>query len=199
MENFGLVLSGGGAKGAYQIGALKALKNFENKITIKAISGSSIGGINAAAFLSISLEQIESLWKQFTFQDFFDIEDNLIDGLASRQALISLLNKIIDENKLQKAIPCFNTICIDEYNPEYKLINNKCKKEIIEILLATSALPVIYSKVNIKNNFYQDGGIADNLPIAPLYRNEIKNFICISLSENLRIDRSKYNLNNLTC
>ena len=46
MNSYGLVLAGGGAKGAYQIGAWKALK--EMGITFNAIAGTSIGSINGA-------------------------------------------------------------------------------------------------------------------------------------------------------
>ena len=47
MKNkYALVLAGGGTKGAYQIGALKALK--ELGIEIEAITGASIGAINGA-------------------------------------------------------------------------------------------------------------------------------------------------------
>ena len=47
-NNFSLVLAGGGAKGAYQLGAFKAIKEFD--ININAYSGSSIGGINSLFF-----------------------------------------------------------------------------------------------------------------------------------------------------
>ena len=46
MRPYGLILAGGGAKGAYQIGAWKAL--IELGIQIEAIAGTSIGAINGA-------------------------------------------------------------------------------------------------------------------------------------------------------
>ena len=45
-KEYGLVLEGGGAKGAYQIGAWKALK--EAGIRIKGIAGTSVGALNGA-------------------------------------------------------------------------------------------------------------------------------------------------------
>ena len=50
---YGLVFSGGGTKGSYQVGALKALK--EMHIKIGAVSGASIGSINAALFMKDTL------------------------------------------------------------------------------------------------------------------------------------------------
>ncbi len=59
----GLVLSGGGAKGAFQVGALKALKLFGFYDRIAVISGTSIGSINGAAIAShISLTTLENYW-----------------------------------------------------------------------------------------------------------------------------------------
>ena len=63
--NIGLVLSGGGAKGAYQAGIVKALAEMEAPIS--AISGASIGALNGAvavssASLSDAAERLEKLW-----------------------------------------------------------------------------------------------------------------------------------------
>ena len=58
-KEYGLVFSGGGTKGAYQIGAIKALK--EIGISVKAVSGASIGAINAAMFVQNDIELLESI------------------------------------------------------------------------------------------------------------------------------------------
>lgn len=194
-KEFGMVLSGGGAKGAYQVGAFRALSEYD--IKINSISGSSIGGINAFAYASLSLEEIISLWNNFEFNDFISPDDDWSDGISDRDSLIKILNSIVDEDKIKQCIPIFNTICINQYIPEYKLLNNKSKDDIIKILLATSALPIIYSKVDINNSLYQDGGLADNLPIMPLYSNDIKDLIIISLSKDLRVNQNQFKINSL--
>jgi hypothetical protein len=56
----GLVLAGGGAKGAYQIGVLKAL--LDNDIKIGAISGSSIGALNATLMLAGDWRKANDFW-----------------------------------------------------------------------------------------------------------------------------------------
>ena len=48
-KEYGLVLAGGGTKGAYQVGVWKALKELD--INVKAIAGTSIGALNGALFL----------------------------------------------------------------------------------------------------------------------------------------------------
>ena len=49
----GLVLSGGGAKGAFQAGVWKAMHELGLADRVRAISGTSVGAINAAAFATI--------------------------------------------------------------------------------------------------------------------------------------------------
>lgn len=63
LQGYGLVLSGGGAKGAYQVGAWKALreKGLDNKIT--AVSAASVGLFNAALFCENKYEEAVKLWK----------------------------------------------------------------------------------------------------------------------------------------
>ncbi len=65
MAKLGLVLSGGGAKGAYHVGVIKALQ--EMGMQIDMISGASIGALNAAVLLSAENQQqglnhLEQLW-----------------------------------------------------------------------------------------------------------------------------------------
>lgn len=63
----GLVLSGGGAKGAYQVGVLKALRELGTRID--AVSGASIGALNGGVLasspsLDIGIERLEAVWER---------------------------------------------------------------------------------------------------------------------------------------
>ncbi|MBO7122602.1 MAG: patatin-like phospholipase family protein [Treponema sp.] len=69
MARIGLVLSGGMAKGAYQIGALKAIKEFFEEKEIIALSSASIGTLNAFAYATDSIEKGVSLWKNIITND----------------------------------------------------------------------------------------------------------------------------------
>ena len=64
MNNIGLVLDGGGGKGAYQIGVWKYLKEVGLDNNIKAISGTSVGGLNACLFALNDYGLAETLWTQ---------------------------------------------------------------------------------------------------------------------------------------
>ena len=59
-KEYGLVLAGGGTKGAYQVGVYKALKGM--KINVKAVVGTSIGALNGALVLQDDLEKMLNLY-----------------------------------------------------------------------------------------------------------------------------------------
>ena len=63
MKKIGLVLAGGGGRGAYQIGVWKALRKAGLERYITSVSGSSVGGLNAALFIQNNLELAENIWK----------------------------------------------------------------------------------------------------------------------------------------
>ena len=67
MENkFGLVFSGGGGKGAYQIGVWKALDELGVCGFIKSIAGASAGNLNSAMFCSGELDMAVRTWSEIS-------------------------------------------------------------------------------------------------------------------------------------
>jgi len=62
MAKLGLVFSGGGGKGAYEIGVWKALKEFGIDKNVEAVAGTSVGGLNGALFVNGDYDAAESLW-----------------------------------------------------------------------------------------------------------------------------------------
>lgn len=62
MTKLGLVFSGGGGKGAYEIGVWKALNEFGIAKNVEAVAGTSVGGLNAALFTAVDYSSAEKLW-----------------------------------------------------------------------------------------------------------------------------------------
>ena len=71
-KEYGLVLAGGGTKGAYQVGVWKALK--ELKINIKGIAGASIGSLNGALFLQDDFDMVENMYKNIKLGNIMKIK-----------------------------------------------------------------------------------------------------------------------------
>lgn len=78
-REYGLVFDGGGARGAYQIGAWKALE--EVGIKIQAVAGTSVGALNGALVCMGNLEQAENIWKKMTFSQVMDVDDEKMEEL----------------------------------------------------------------------------------------------------------------------
>jgi NTE family protein len=132
-KKIGLVLSGGGARAAYQVGVLKAICRLlpsDSKNPFKVISGTSAGAINAVALASYSghyklgIRSLENIWKNFSSDQVYltDVKGvfkssskfvlNTLFGYKSGEAvslldnspLKGLLNKVIQYENIQKAI-----------------------------------------------------------------------------------------------
>lgn len=99
MKKIGLVLAGGGGRGAYQIGVWKALREtgLENYIT--SVSGTSVGALNAGLFVQKDLEVAQNVWESISRKDILTPKS---DSNRSSKCFSCFerdgLEKIIDDN-----------------------------------------------------------------------------------------------------
>lgn len=212
MDGIGLVLAGGGGKGAYQVGVWKALNEMNIAQNITAVSGTSVGALNAALFAHGNYEVAENIYKNIKtdqiltpskmdiiriWKEFF-IQNRIINAilggknasLFSREGMIEIIDEYINLTILSNSsINCFAT-CHDykKKNPVYFRINGKTNSQIVDILLASSALPVIFGPVDIDGVTYYDGGISDNVPVSPLYDLGYKMIIVVHLGRDSYVD-----------
>ena len=110
----GIVLSGGGARGAYQIGVLKVLKTHGFLDNIYAVSGASVGSLNAMMLALDELEKAEQLWFKIDGEAMFKQEKSLFkrftengfefvyEGVYPNFGLEKLIEQALDYEKLQK-------------------------------------------------------------------------------------------------
>ena len=77
-----LVLGGGGAKGAYEVGAIAALE--ELGIRAGSVFGTSVGALNAAMYAQGDMGIAEALWSSLRLQDVISAESaTLADGFIT--------------------------------------------------------------------------------------------------------------------
>lgn len=200
-NNYGIVLAGGGAKGAYQAGAIKALSEAGMLDLINFASGSSIGAINMCLLSQDNPTEGIKLWNSIDPLDIIDIDVNLIDGkegIGSRDGLVEIINKNIDMEKIISSKINFYAAVSEfskknlEPKAKYIYLNEYEPDMIMNILLASSALPVLYEPVDIEGVVYKDGGLTDNLPIKPLYDRGVRNFIIVLLSNTKKVPVENY-------
>ena len=108
-EPLGLVLSGGGAKGAYEVGVWTALVESGLAKDIRAISGTSVGAINAALFAAVgNPNRCAKLWEE-EIGVLFQFNTNLVvkilgaDGSAKIERAYAQMRKNIDEDLAAEA------------------------------------------------------------------------------------------------
>ena len=69
-QGIGLVLAGGGAKGGYQIGVWRTLREMGIDRLVTGVAGASVGAINAALFAWSAYDAAEQAWRAAEESDF---------------------------------------------------------------------------------------------------------------------------------
>ena len=166
----GIVFSGGFAKGAYEVGFCKAILEYIDIKNVKAVSGASIGAINAYGFINNQFEYVLNIWQNLEFKsakEFFVKADKrkiIYDYIAGMQS------QVIGEN----SAPCYiNYIKVPNISLCYKNVNNEDNKIQNDFLRASISVPGLYNPILVKEDYYVDGAFLDNTPIAPLEREEL--------------------------
>jgi NTE family protein len=157
-----LVLSGGGVRGYAHIGALKAL--YEKGIVISAISGTSCGAMVGAficdGYHPSEIEEILLKHKLKVSMNFMHFKDSLLSFDAYAKILRRYLRTVRLENF---KIPLF--VSATDLNTGRQKIFSK--GNVIDCLIASSAIPVLFTPVLIGKVPYADGGMSNNLPVEP--------------------------------
>jgi NTE family protein len=184
----GLVFSGGFAKGAYEIGFCKAIMEYTKMDNIKAVSGASIGAINAYGFINNKFEYLCKVWKSLEFRsakEFFVKSDKrkvIYDYITDMQ---------LDEIKKSEAACYINYIKVPNITLCYKNVNNESSEIQNDFLKASISVPGLYNPILVKEDYYVDGAFLDNTPISPL-ANENLDLIFV-----LRFDHASEEYNHL--
>lgn len=69
MKKLGIVFSGGGGKGPFQLGVWRYLRESGLEQYVGCVSGTSIGALNAALFVSADLDYVENIWRNIRQSD----------------------------------------------------------------------------------------------------------------------------------
>ncbi|MDE6195512.1 MAG: patatin-like phospholipase family protein [Erysipelotrichaceae bacterium] len=287
-KEWGFVLSGGGAKGAYEIGVWKAIRELKLEKRITAVSGTSVGSLNAVLFAQGNYEKAEQIWStismeqilspkelkavdikeideevksllvqevmphvpkpirvivswiknidhalcklllpaylvsfakksfpiytamklvpifltcihQFlsitSFQEAFQVASYIFrtilgDGLFSQDGLEAIIHQNVDLDKIRKSkIAIYmHTYNVSKLQEETFYIDEKNLQDLTTIMLASSAIPIIYEDVLLHGDKYIDGGmplIGNNVPVNTLYDKGYRNLIVVGMDEDM--------------
>ena len=206
----GLVLEGGGAKGSFHIGVLKAL--FESGYTFDGVAGTSIGAINGAIVAQGDFDKLYDLWYSATPSLLFDFDESMVERILDKDydknvikyifktlnGLIAtkgvsldkareLVDKWVDEDKLRSSKTDFCLVTVaqgDDWVPLEIFKSELAKGEIKDYILASAYLP-IFNRPSIGGKMFMDGGMYDNCPINPLIHKGYDEIIAIRVGSKM--------------
>lgn len=204
-KEYGIVLEGGGARGAYQIGAWKALK--EAGVRIRGISGASVGALNGALMCMDDLKKAEYIWENISYSKVMDVDDQLMDKVWSGgisagdfQGIVASLKKVLTDGGLD--VTPLRTL-IEETVDEERIRNSPRelfvvtysvtdkKKLVINVketppgeigdMLLASAYFLAFKREKLGGKRYMDGGGVDNVPVEALLEQGYRDLIVIRI------------------
>lgn len=201
-----LVLSGGGSRGAYQIGVWQALK--ELGIEIDITCGTSVGAINSAIIAQNAFDLAVTLWKTIETEMIFDInvDDNYnlpkldFAGLSAEEALAyakeifgkggadasrlkEFLHRYIDEEAIRNShtLLCLTTVELPFLKPQRIFIEDIPYGQLVDYLMASSAIIPAIKPYEIDGKIFIDGGWGDGMPIRPALDSGATDIIAVDL------------------
>ena len=173
--NIGLVLAGGMAKGAYQIGALRALDRFIPRGEIKFVSAASIGVLNAYAYLTDNLDIAEEMWHRVCNEDSRLLITRVLRSSLLQQNIHSLCG-----GDKEISVPFFCSLLdLSHRKIVYKDLSKVRDGDVEKYLKACVAMPVYNRAVTVGRTAYFDGALADDIPIFPLMQYPVDYLVCM--------------------
>jgi NTE family protein len=163
MINFGLALSGGGARGISHLGVLEAMSEYG--LHPSHISGTSAGAIIGALYAAGNepWEILRFILKTKLFKFFKP--DISFTGLLRIEATEKLYELLLKENSFESLTIPLTVSATDIERGETVYFS---EGELIKPLQAASCVPVLFAPVEIGGRYFVDGGILNNMPVEPL-------------------------------
>lgn len=202
MEKYGLVLAGGGAKGAYQLGAWKAMR--ELGITFEAVAGVSIGAINGALIAADDYDTALSLWQNVSVDKGVKITGELPDpdnlfsvrnfGVLLKEVVKNggidasptenLVEQFVSEEKVRNSGIFYGLVTIQlsgGMTPRELTLKDIPEGQLVNYLMASAHIPGV-SNIGPEGEAFLDGGLYDNAPCSFLRKYGYNRLIVVDIS-----------------
>lgn len=202
-----LVLGGGGAKGAYEVGAIAAL----DELGIKAgsVFGTSVGALHAAMYAQGSMDAAAALWDNIRLSDvvseeslaiaddaenIFDHPEKLLEFItryAQKKGvdvspLMDILHKLIDEDKIRRS--GVHLGIVTTRFPSLAMVEKQLEEmetgSLIDWLMASASCFPIFPMKQVGGDRYIDGGFCDNTPVEMAVRSGARDIVAIDIGKH---------------
>lgn len=215
----GVALEGGGARGAFHIGAIKAL--LEEGYKIDGIVGTSIGAFNAAMIAQGDFEKCFEMWYNISPKQLFDIEDKHMANVLKKniniktisyfsseakkiisnrgidsENLRKIVDDLVDEEKLRKSNIDFGLVTVElgSLSPIELFKEDIPKGRLKDYIMASGRYPGLKMEP-LDGKTYVDGGIYDNCPVNLLTRKNYDKIIAIRLNISKKLKHIRKDVN----
>lgn len=202
-----LVLGGGGAKGAYEIGAIAALE--ELGVRAGSVFGTSIGAINAAMYAQGDMDAAAQLWENIRLSDvvseeslsiaddaenIFDHPDKLLEFVTryaqqkgvDTSPLRELLRQYVSEDAVRRSTVRLGLVAtrFPSLAMVEKRIGDMEIGSLHDWLMASASCFPIFPMTQIGGERYIDGGFCDNTPVDMAVRSGARHIIAVDIGKH---------------
>ena len=186
-----LVLSGGGSRGAYQMGVWRALT--ELGWTFDMVVGVSVGSLNGTMVVQDEQILAETLWRELETDNIFDVSNDaqpgdfamefLRQGGAGSKGLRSFVEKYVDEERIRESEIDFGIVTVEfpAMKPRYLWKKDIPEGQIGDFVMASSSAYPAVQPYEIDGVKYIDGGYEDVLPIHMAVKNGATDIVAVYL------------------
>ena len=204
---YAIALEGGGARGAYQVGAWRALE--EAGIRYNAVSGTSVGAINGTLMAMRDLKQAEQIWKDIRFSQIINVDDEEMGRIMSGsfenleqvksafqtikniisdrgldvEPLRNMLAERVDEEKVRSSgVGLYLTTVSLTDKKELEIDAKDLEPGELKDMIMASAYHPAFKQTPLGGKSYADGGFYDLVPISALISRGHKDLIVMRLN-----------------
>ena len=203
MEKIGLVLEGGGVKGAYQVGALRAIEEYG--IHFDGVVGTSIGAVNGALYLEGGYKKMYDMWKTIDTDTIFPVDMQYLKNIKEKEIDLNTLVYVgkmaltvreilkkthaqcsaflaehVSEADLRKSPLDYGCVAYDlsDRKPVEVMKEDVKDGELVDYIIASATFPGLPAK-KIEHKKFIDGGVWDNMPVNLIARHGYKKILVI--------------------
>ena len=189
----GVVLGGGGSKGAYEVGVWQALE--ELSIEYHVVVGTSVGALNGAMMAQGDLEETLHLWRTVDNSIVMGDVPKYASGVGDKLEMYrsfakqivanggidiapmeNRLRQVVDENLIRNSKVEFGLVTVDmrTFKSIEVFVTDIPQGKLHDFILASATCFPAFKPRDIDGKIYVDGGFRNNIPISLVLQSKQK-------------------------